>query len=128
MNKNDTLAKYVRKVCTARFDDENKDMYYRNLIGDNGQVFTMRKQSHESLAFGQKAFIAKPVHTLKHTPKIFEIHEIIVPIPRFYFDHYQRLKNTDPKKARLFKEEALKKCESYYFRNSGNKTFFIMAI
>lgn len=126
MNKNDTLAKYVRKVCTARFDDESKAMYYRNLIGDNGQIFTMRKESHSALAFGQKAFIAKPVHTLKHAPKVFEIHEIIVPIPLFYYNHYQSLKSSDPKKARIFKEYALKNCQRYYFRNRGNRTFFII--
>lgn len=97
MNYNDTLAKYVRKVCNATISTPSV-VYKTMFIGDNGQKFEVRNFNESPSKVGDTIYIAKPISVLKHEPKQFEIHEVIVPVPLYIYLAIEKEKDSKKKR------------------------------
>ena len=123
MKKEDTLFKYVKKIGIAYFDNEEKNFYDRKLICDNGSLYQINRKINK---VGQSVFIAKPVQVLKHQPKKFVIHEVILPANVLYFNMLKNAKT--PKERRLIIKEAYQDIYAGHFPilgNYGTKSFLI---
>lgn len=125
MNYNDTLAKYVRKVCIATIDTPTR-VFGTIFTGDNGQRFEVRDYHSDDLKVGDKMFIAKPIPVLKHAPKLYEIHEVIVPVARWDFTLIE--KQTDTKKKRLMLQDVYQRNQSVSFKHRGLVTLPLVLI
>lgn len=126
MKKEDTLFKYVKKIGSAYFDNEEKNFYDRKLICDNGSLY---KINNNIIKVGQRVFIAKPVQVIKHQPKKFVIHEVILPANSLYFNMLQKSK--DPKESRLIIKKAYQDIYAGHLHISGSsgvKSFIIEKI
>lgn len=125
MDRNVTLAKYVRKVCNATIDTPTR-IYNTVFIGDNGQRFKVRDYHSDDVKVGDTIFIAKPIPVLKHAPKLYEIHEIIVPVSNWDFSYIE--KQTDTKKKRMMLNDLYQKNQSVHFKHRGLSTLPLVLI
>lgn len=125
MDYNDTLAKYVRKVCVATINTP-KRAFDTVFTGDNGQRFQVRNYYSDDLKVGDTVFIAKPIPVLKHQPKMYDIHEIIVPVARW--DYQLILKQSDTKKKRMMLSDVYQRNQSVNFKHRGLETLPLVLI
>lgn len=125
MNHNDTLAKYVRSVCFASIDTPSIQ-HGTIFIGENGQKFKRHSYYDDPLKIGDTVFIAKPIAVLKNMPKRYEIHEIIVPIPRWTFTMIEKEK--DSKKRRLMIKDTYQTNVSIQFKHRACVTQALVLI
>lgn len=125
MNHNDALAKYVRSVCFASIDTP-RIQYGTIFIGENGQKFKQHSYYDNPLKIGDTVFIAKPIPVLKNMPKRYEIHEIIVPIPRWKLTMIENEK--DSKKRRLMIQDTYQTDVSIQFKHRAGITHALVSI
>jgi hypothetical protein len=89
MNKNITLAKYVRKVTTITASVKNK---WDIELADDGSKFSFQTLEYsKDLKVGDTAYIAKLVPTLVGQPFLWEVHEIILPVNRFSLNFMKKI-------------------------------------
>lgn len=125
MNYNDTLAKYVRRVCLASIDTSSIQ-YGTIFIGENGQKFKQHSYYDDPLKIGDTVFIAKPIPVFKNMPKQYEIHEIVVPIPRWKLTMIENEK--DSKNRRLMIKDTYQTNVSIQFKHRAGITRALVLI
>ena len=113
MNKNITLAKYVRKVTTITASVKNK---WDIELADDGSKFSFQTLEYsKDLKVGDTAYIAKLVPTLVGQPFLWEVHEIILPVNRFFFELYE--KDTG-KNKRMREKDLLNHPQTWFVGNT----------
>lgn len=111
MNKKMTVAGYVRKVTEIKAPRNNK----WNLIPtDEGLHFTFRGVDTKDLKVGDTVYIAKLKHTVGSDPFVWVIHQITLPVYRYYFDAY--MKEVDGKKKRLLGADLVNHPQTWFGR------------
>lgn len=113
MNKNITLAEYVRHVTTIKASAKNK---FDIGLADDGSKFSFQTFEYsKALKVGDTAYIAKLVPTLVGQPFLWEIHEIILPVSRFYFDLYEK---ETGKNKRMREKDLLNHPQTWFVGNT----------
>lgn len=109
MNKEMTVAKYVKKVTMLSAPRKTKFQPSTSVEGFN---FDFKRIDTRDLKVGDVVFIAKLVPTLKSEPFLWSIHQIKLPVSRYYFDRYTN--ETSSKAKRLLLADVLNHPQTWF--------------
>lgn len=113
MNKKITLAKYVRKVTTITASAKSK--WDINLADDGSKFSFQTGEYSKNLKVGDKAYIAKLIPTLVGKPFLWEIHEVLLPVNKFFFELYEK---ETGKNKRMREKDLLNHPQTWFVGNT----------
>lgn len=112
MNNTMTNAVYVKKITEMTSKRSNK----WNLISTEGFKFSFFSVQTKDLKVGDTVFIAKLTQTLRSEPFVWTIHQIKLPVCKYYFKLYQ--KEVHEKKKKFLEKKLIDHPQTYFGRNT----------